>query len=163
MAGVINYSSMTISALPDPTLHPGFYDGVSIKRLAAWTIDTVLCFLMTLLITMTPLFINVVLVAASLLMWPLTFMVVSFLYRTVTISRKSATWGMRFFNIELRNRAAERLDSSEAAIHTAVFLGASLFVLPQLMSAVLMLLSDRGHGLHDIVAGTTMINKPSSY
>lgn len=154
---------MQNTSLPDPTLHPGFYDGVSVKRLAAWAIDTVLCFVMTLLLTMTPMLVNVVLVSASLLLWPATFLLVNSFYRFLTIRRRSATWGMRFFNIELRNHKAEKLDSTEAAVHTATFLGASLFVLPQVMSVILMVLSDRGQGLHDIVAGVTAINKPSSH
>lgn len=154
---------MQNTSLPDPTLHPGFYDGVSLKRLAAWAVDTVLCFVLTLLLTMTPMIVSVLFVSASLLLWPATFLAVNFFYRFLTIKRRSATWGMRFFNIELRNRNAEKLDLGEAATHTAVFLGASMFVLPQVISAILMVLSDRGQGLHDLVAGVTAINKPSSH
>lgn len=144
------------NSLPDPTLHPGYYAGVSIKRLAAWTVDTIICVVIAAIIASLPLFIG-------WFFFPLIVGVVNLIYRVVTITRKSSTWGMRFFNIELRNRQAERLDSTEALIHTIAFLVSSFFVMPQLFSALLMVLTDRGQGLHDMLTGTTAINKPSSH
>ena len=76
------------NSLPDPTLHPGYYAGVSIKRLAAWTVDTIICVVIAAIIASLPLFIG-------WFFFPLIVGVVNLIYRVVTITRKSSTWGMR--------------------------------------------------------------------
>ena len=49
---------------------------------------------------------------------PLTVLVISFLYRWVTIASGSATLGMRMMSIEFRTRYGERFDGGTALLHT---------------------------------------------
>ncbi|WP_416361582.1 RDD family protein, partial [Leisingera sp.] len=78
---------------------------------------------------------------------------------TVTIANGSATWGMRFAGIELRDGSGQRLGSGLAALHTAGYsLSLALPVL-QVISVILMLTSARGQGLTDHFLGTVMLNR----
>lgn len=138
--------------LPDPEARPEFYDGVPLKRGIAWLIDAIVIGLLTALAVLLSAFI-----AAFFL--PLTVLVISFLYRWVTISGGSATLGMRVMSIEFRTRYGERFDSGTALLHTLGYT-VSVAVFPaQLVSIALMLISERGQGLTDHILGTTALNR----
>jgi len=142
-----------MSTLPDPEYQSVFYDGVPAKRFFAWLIDVVLITLLALilsLLTLTLLF----------WIWPLLYLALSFAYRTITISGGSATIGMRIMNIELRGPTGARLTPSEAVWHTATYLVCMSFALPQILSAVLIVIGNRHQGLHDHLLGTAAINRP---
>lgn len=139
-------------SLPDPVDAPEFYAHVPAKRLVAWLVDTLIVALLTLVVIPFTAF-------TALFFLPLLFLCLGFVYRWVTISARSATWGMRLMGIELRDRAGRRLDSGLAFLHTLGFTATSAFVLPQILSAGLMLTQPRGQGLHDLVLGTTAINR----
>lgn len=148
--------AMNFTALPDPVTQSEFYDGVAIKRFLAWIVDVFVVVLMTAVIATLPFFVG-------WFFFPLLFLLINFIYRLASISSRSATWGMRLMNIELRNKDGAHLDTSEALLHTAGYMVASSFFLPQVISVVLMLVSERGQGLHDMLCGTTAIRKPSRY
>ena len=146
----------TFDALPDPHSQPAFYEGVGMKRLLAWVVDTVIIGVISAVIASIPLF----------LLWfifPLVFLVVSLIYRIGTINAFSATLGMRLFNIELRDHRAQRLDGTTAAIHTVCFMVASAFFIPQIVSIFLMFMTPRGQGLHDLFTGVVAINSPGRH
>ncbi|MEM9582080.1 MAG: RDD family protein [Pseudomonadota bacterium] len=147
---------MSDTHLPDPITQAEFYAGVPIKRLLAWVVDIIVIAIITAVAATLPFFIG-------WFFFPLIFMVLSFIYRVVTIGAHSATWGMRLFNIELRNRQGQHLDGAEALLHTAGYMVASAFFIPQLISLILMGISERGQGLHDLICGTTAINKPQRH
>lgn len=140
-----------VSHLPDPVQQSAFYSGVTIKRGLAWLIDLALILALTLAVSI----ISVIGVFFFFFM----FFVVGFVYRWLTIAGGSATWGMRLMAIELRDAHGQRLDAGQALMHT---LGYTIsFAVPplQLVSVLLMFLSERGQGLTDMVLGTTMLNR----
>lgn len=149
-------ADMSDTFLPDPIDQAEFYAGVPVKRLLAWIIDTILIGSVAAVLATLPLFIG-------WFFYPFIFLVVSFLYRSATISSRSATWGMRLMNIELRGRTGQPLEGSEAMMHTGAYLLASAFFLPQLISVLLMITSPRHQSLHDHLVGSAAINKPSRY
>jgi len=140
-----------LSHLPDPERQAGFYDGVTIKRGVAWVLDSILIGLITLLISLVTI--------VGLLMMPLIFLVVGFVYRWITIASGSATPGMRFMAIEFRNAYGERFDGGTAFLHTLGFTILSSTMLLQVVSIVLMCVNERGQGLTDMVLGTVALNK----
>ncbi|SIO13351.1 RDD family protein [Rhodovulum sp. ES.010] len=140
--------------LPDPDLHAAFYDGIPTKRLVAWVVDTVIVILLALLALPFTAF-------AAVLFLPFFAAIVGFAYRTVTLARGSATWGMRLVAIEIRNGRGERLDTGTAALHTLIYSVSAAFVIPQVVSIVLMLTGPRAQGLHDLMLGTAAINRPA--
>ena len=145
-----------MSELPDPRYHADLYSGVTIKRLVAWCVDLLITALITAILVPFTLF-------TALFYLPFLYLVVSFLYRWISIARGSATPGMRVAAIELRNRDGHRLETSEAALHTLGYT-VSFAVFPlQLVSIALMIISSRGQGLTDHIMGTAMLNKRATY
>ena len=140
------------SGLPDPDYQAEFYTDVPAKRLIAWVLDTLLISLIVgaavLLGFLLPLY-----------FLPFLYFCVSFTYRWLTIAARSATPGMRFMAIELRNREGHRLDAGQAFLHTAGYAISVITVPLQLISIVMMLLTPRRQGLTDTVLGTAAINR----
>ncbi len=143
-----------MTQLPDPDTQPQFYDGVAIKRLLAWIVDTVLIVLVAIAILPFTAFTGV-------FFFPFLLLVVGFMYRTITLASGSATWGMRLFSIEFRTMHAERFDLGTAFAHTLGY-SISIAMFPaQAVSIILMLTTARGQGLTDHVLGTVAMNRRS--
>ena len=138
--------------LPDPVSQSGFYDGVASKRLYAFIIDSVVIGLITALLIPLTAFV-------ALIFFGFTAMVISILYRTISISSGSATPGMRLMGIEFRTHKGERLTGKLALVHTLLFHASLAAGFPQLLSAILMGTGSRGQGLSDHVLGTVAINR----
>ncbi len=138
--------------LPDPDRQPEFYQSVATKRFVAWLFDIAF---ISLLCTVAILF------TAGLGLFILAFIygVVSFVYRVVTIANGSATLGMRFMGIELRDAFGERMDTGKALAHTAGYFVSMAFPILQIISVIMMLTNARGQSLTDSVLGTVMINR----
>lgn len=146
------YPDPALQALPDPDRHAAFYSGVPAKRALAWIIDTIFVTAIVLL---------VVLVSAltAVFIFPLVWLAVGFLYRWITISGRSATWGMRVMSIEFLDRYGQRFDAGTAFLHTLGYSLSMAFVLPQILSVALMMVTRRGQGLTDMVLGSVAINR----
>lgn len=139
---------------PDPELQPQFYDSVPTKRLLAWGADMLIVAALTLLVVPFTAFVG-------LFFLPFLYLALGFAYRVVTLSRGSATWGMRLMSIELRTREDAPFDLATAFLHT---LGYTVsFAMPplQLVSIVLMLSTQRHQGLSDLALGTVAMNRRS--
>ncbi|NOD34156.1 MULTISPECIES: RDD family protein [unclassified Ruegeria] len=138
--------------LPNPDTQPEFYSSVATKRFVAWLFD--IAFISLLCIV--PVFLTF---GAGLFFLPLIYAVISFAYRVITISNGSATLGMRFMGIELRDAFGERMDMGKAIAHTAGYFVSMAFFVIQIISVIMMLTSARGQGLTDSFLGTVMINQ----
>ncbi|GFE66886.1 RDD family protein [Litoreibacter roseus] len=149
-------TTASTTALPDPVAQPEFYVGVTFKRFLAWIVDVILIGTLSAIVATLPLFIG-------WFFFPIIYLGIAVVYRVTTISARSATLGMRLFNIELRDHQGARLDGGTAALHTIGYLVASAFFLPQMISLLMMLLGGRGQGLHDLLIGTAAINRPARY
>ncbi|WP_170427847.1 RDD family protein [Ruegeria arenilitoris] len=138
--------------LPDPDRQPEFYQSVATKRFIAWLFDiafiSLLC-TVTILLTF----------GLGFFVLALIYAVVSFVYRVVTITSGSATLGMRFMGIELRDAFGSRMDFGKAVAHTAGYFVSMAFPVIQVISVIMMLTSARGQGLTDAFLGTVMINQ----
>ena len=138
--------------LPDPARQPEFYASVPTKRALAWVFDMV--------ITVAFLIPALVMTAfIGLFFLPFLYFTVGFIYRVITLSTGSATWGMRLMSIELRDARGQRFDFSQAFLHTAGYTFSLLVAPLQLVSALFMCVTERGQGLSDLVLGSVMINR----
>lgn len=142
------------SGLPDPVTQADFYAGVPLKRFLAWIVDT--CVIVTVAFLIVPFT-----AFTAVLFFPFLMLVVGFIYRWWTIANKSSTWGMRLLAIEFRNNDGHRLDGGEAALHTLGYSLCRAIFPAQLVSMVMMCVTERGRGLVDTVLQTTAINKPA--
>lgn len=143
-----------LSGLPDPVLDAAFYAGVPFKRLLAWIVDTVIIMALWMVLVVGTFGMALFLMLPGLL-------AISFAYRAYMVSRYSATAGMMLTGIELRNGRGDRLDAVQAMWHVALFLALMVFFFINIISMIAMLLNVRGQGLHDMVLGTTAINRPA--
>lgn len=141
-----------MNALPDPDYQAEFYASVAFKRLIAWGLDSIVIVALSLLAIPLTGFLG-------LFIWPLLYLVVGFVYRTVTIANGSATWGMRFAGLELRNLSGQRLDTAQATLHTAGYTLSLAVPVLQVISIIMMLTTARGQGLSDALLGTAMLNR----
>jgi len=141
-----------MSHLPDPFAQPQFYASVPTKRLIAWLIDLVLIvFICVLALPLTAFL--------GLFFWPVMLLVIGFAYRVVTLANGSATWGMRFAGVELRDAQGARFDMSLALGHTIGYTISFAFPILQVISVVMMLTGARGQGLTDAFLGTVALNR----
>lgn len=138
--------------LPDPVYQAEFYADVALKRAMAWVVDTILIALTCLLILPLTAF-------TGLFFLPLLYLTVGFAYRTFTLAGRSATWGMRLFAIEFRDHRGQTFDLPTAFLHTLGYTVTISMLLPQIVSAALMLTGARGQGLTDLVLGSVAINR----
>ena len=145
-------SILSGTGLPDPVTQSGFYAGVAAKRAVAWLIDMALIAALTLLVLPLTGFLALFFLGGL-------FLLLGFLYRWVSLSRSSATPGMRLCAIEFRAATGDRLDPALAFAHTLGYSLSVAFVFPQLLSIALMLLTPRGQGLTDHVLGTVALHK----
>ncbi len=138
--------------LPDPDSQPEFYQSVATKRFFAWLFDIAfISLLCTVAILLT--------FGMGFFILALIYAVVSFVYRVVTIANGSATLGMRFMGIELRDAFGARMDTGKAIAHTAGYFVSIAFPVLQIMSVIMMMTSARCQGLTDAFLGTVMINQ----
>ncbi|MEL6912991.1 MAG: RDD family protein [Pseudomonadota bacterium] len=138
--------------LPDPHRQAGFYAGVPFKRLVAFLIDTLVVFAAATLVA---------LLSLGLFFFVFVFVitVVGFFYRVGTLASGSATWGMRLVGIELRRQDGGTFSTGDAVLHTLGFY-VSMAVAPlQLLSIILMLVTERGQGISDLFFGTVALNR----
>ena len=138
--------------LPDPDRQPHFYNGVPGKRLVAWIVDSVLIFALCAVIVVLSGFVG-------LLIWPLLYLTIGFVYRYVTLANGSATWGMRFAGVEMRAQDGSRFDNSLAVMHTAGYSLSMAVPILQVVSIAMMLTTARGQGLTDSLLGTVAMNR----
>lgn len=143
----------TLSGPPNPDTDPQFYQGVAAKRLLAFVIDVVAVWGTVILVSLLTLGIGFFFFAALLV-------IIDAVYRIATISSQSATPGMRLMGIELRDAQGAHFSFVHAAAHTIMFYAATVFVIVQLISVLMMAGSHYGRGVHDLPFGTTMINRP---
>jgi uncharacterized RDD family membrane protein YckC len=143
-------------AVPDPAAFPEVFEGVLWRRLFAYMIDVVViaivgaCFWVPF---------AVLWLLSFGLLGPLLWFLFGLLplaYHTFFLSGpRSATPGMRFFDLELRSLTGERPGFLQALIQTALFyatvgLTGSLILLVALFNR-------RRRTLHDFLAGTVMV------
>jgi len=141
-----------MSHLPDPQRQPQFYDAVPTKRLIAWIIDSLVILALSIVAVILTAFVGA-------FFWVFLYAVIGFAYRVITLANGSATWGMRFTGIEIRNARGERLDLGLAVAHTTGYTVSFLLPLLQVISVIMMLTSLRGQGLTDAFLGTVALNR----
>jgi hypothetical protein len=138
--------------LPDPDRQPQFYSSVPAKRLLAWIVDMAVILLLSLMTVVLTAFVGA-------FVWPVLIVVIGFAYRVVTLANASATWGMRFAGIELRQSDGSPFDLGMALAHTTGYTISVAVPVLQVISIVMMLTGARGQGLSDAFLGTVALNR----
>jgi uncharacterized RDD family membrane protein YckC len=143
--------------LPDPNTAPQFYEGVAVKRLVAWLIDSLGILGMTLVVW---LFGTILTLGFGFFLFGFLYIAIAVIWRAGSIARTSATPGMLLMAIELRNNAGNRLEPGPAVLHTLLYLVLFAFGITVVATMVAMAVTPRRQGLHDLLLGTAAINRP---
>ena len=142
--------------MPDPASLPEAYQGVLWRRTLAYFIDLFCIGVLAVLFWIVFLVLSVV--SFGLLgpvLWFL-FGLIPLAYHTLLLSGpRSATWGMRCFDVELRSVTGDRPGFLQALAQTALFyitIGATCSLI-----LLFVLFNRRRRTLHDVLAGTVMV------
>lgn len=144
--------STAFQNLPDPKRQPEFYSDVLIKRVFAWVFDAIVISALTIVAVLGTAF-------TAIFILGIVTLLISLLYRWMSIAAWSATPGMRLMSLELRDHRGEKLSSSTAFWHSALYLFFRGMVIPQIISFAMMLWSERGQSLHDAFTGVVALNR----
>ncbi|HEY3908402.1 MAG TPA: RDD family protein [Stellaceae bacterium] len=142
--------------MPDPAAFPEIYEGVLWRRVAAYVVDLLIVGALAIVVWCA--FAVLWLVSFGLLgplLWFL-FGLLPLAYFTLLLSgRHSATFGMRWLDLELRSVSGERPGFLQALVQTA------LFYVTVAMTCSLILLfalfNRRRRTLHDVLSGTVLV------
>jgi uncharacterized RDD family membrane protein YckC len=141
---------------PDPASLPEAYQGVLWRRTLAYFIDLFCIGVLAVLLWIV--FLVVSAVSFGLLgpvLWFL-FGLIPLAYHTLLLSGpRSATWGMRCFDVELRSVSGARPGFLQALAQTALFyitIGATCSLI-----LLLVFFNRRRRTLHDVLAGTVLV------
>jgi uncharacterized RDD family membrane protein YckC len=152
------YASTNDHGMPDPAALPEAYEGVLPRRVFAYFVD--LCVIGVLAVPFWIAFVVLSVLSLGLLgpmLW-LLFGLIPLAYHTLLLSGpRSATIGMRLFDLELRSVTGERPWFLQALAQTALFyitVGATCSLI-----LLVALLNRHKRTLHDLLAGTVMVRR----
>ena len=145
--------------MPDPAAFPEVYEGILPRRVLAYFVDLV-CIGVIAVFVWIP-FGVLCLMSFGLLgpvLWFLSGLIPLAYHTLLLAGPRSATIGMRCFDLELRSATGDRPGLLQALAQTALFyitigLTCSLILLVALFNR-------RGRTLHDWLAGTVMVRDP---
>jgi uncharacterized RDD family membrane protein YckC len=142
--------------MPDPAAFPEIYEGVLWRRVMAYVVDL---FCIGLLAIGVWVVFAVLWLLSFGLLGPLLWFLFGLLplaYHTLLLSgRRSATLGMRCFDLELRSVTGHRPTFLQALVQTALF-----YVTVAMTCSLILLVAlfnRRRRTLHDMLAGTVMV------
>jgi uncharacterized RDD family membrane protein YckC len=138
--------------LPDPLAHPEVYEDLVVKRFVAWLVDALVIASLILIVLVLTVFIAV-------LILPVVVLAISIGYRWIMLSRYGATLGMMLAAIHLRHLDGRTPDPVVCFMHASIFSLGMFFVVPQIVSIALMLVTDYRQGLNDMILRTTLVNR----
>jgi uncharacterized RDD family membrane protein YckC len=140
----------------DPLMHPELYEGVAIRRTAAFCLDMVLIGVILAIGWIAATFILVAsffLISIPMAIGSLLFLV---LYDVLTIGGPSAaTPGMRAFGLRVITWTGNRPDNLQAFLMSALFWAIHFFT--GWLIAAVALLNPRWRCAHDFLAGTVVV------
>jgi len=140
----------------DPVLNPELFDGVTIRRIAAYMIDLVIIGILVLVAMAT---FSVLGLLSFGLLSPVLIAVLPFIplaYHTILIGGpRCATFGMRLFGIENRRMDGGHADYLQAGLLTVVFYVSVGFT--GWLILLVALFNGHGRTFHDYLCGTLTI------
>jgi len=142
---------------PSPSQAPYLYSGTVLRRSLGYLVDVVI-------IAVLGLCLGFVLSIAGLLSFgllsPLAVIVMALwplLYHSFFLARGGATPGMRLFGVELRDWSGRPVETLQAVL--AVLLFYVSVSLTAWLVLIVVLLTERGRALHDILANTLVVRR----
>lgn len=148
-------------SLPSPAEAPQFYEGVRLRRLFAFFVDCLVIAVLMGGVAILGVIVGLLSFGIGFAFIVPAFAVVGIVYRTTMVMERGATLGMLLMGIELRTATGGALTPLQAFTHAAAFTAMSYLPPVILCSLIWSLMNPKGLLLHDLFAGTAMINRPA--
>lgn len=148
-------------SIPDPLTDPQFYDGVPMRRLFAFVIDSVIITGIWFLVIFLGFLFAFMTAGLGAPLAMLLFSLSGFVYRWLLVAQRSATLGMMVTGIEIRDVFGRRLTHGTGFFHTFAYYVTTLFLPLAIIGWILMASSPHRRTLHDTITGSVVINRPA--
>jgi len=144
--------------LPDPVSNPELFDGLLVRRAAAYLIDLVILGVMAFAIAVAGLVLGIFTLGLGWLGIPVLLVIGTFAYYAATLGGpRRATVGMQAMDIVLTPARGRPLDGWAILIHPIVFWVTVWISWP--FAILFALFTPRQQLLHDLIAGTLMVRR----
>lgn len=141
----------------DPVARPELFEGVLGRRMFAFLIDFAIICVLWVVACILLFFVGILTLGLAWLLYGAVFPLVALGYNAWTLSRPpSATIGMRMMNLEMRTWYGDRMYALLAAFHALLYYFSVTFLTPFVL--LVALFTARKRCLHDLLAGTVVIN-----
>ena len=155
---VMNQGNAVSNHLPDPSNAPELFEGVLLRRAAAWLIDCVIITCITIAALLVGGIFGIVTLGLGLLALPIIVPVAILGYYAATLgSPMRATVGMQMMDIVLTPVRGTPLNGWSILIHPILFWVTVWISWP--FSILFALFTPRQQMLHDLVVGTLMLRR----
>ncbi len=155
---LMNQGNPMSDNLPDPSNAPELFDGVLLRRAAAWLIDCVIITFITIAALLVGGIFGIVTLGLGLLALPIIIPVAILGYYAATLgSPMRATVGMQMMDIVLTPVRGTPLNGWGILIHPILFWVTVWISRP--FSILIALFTPRQQMLHDLVVGTLMLRR----
>lgn len=142
---------------PSPSQAPHLYGGTVLRRSLGYLVDVVVIAVLGLCLGFA---LSIVGLLSFGLLSPLAIIVMALwplAYHSFFIARGGATPGMRLFGVELRDWSGRPVEPLQAVLVVLLFYVS--VSLTAWLVLIVVLLSERGRALHDILANTLIVRR----
>ena len=143
---------------PDPLADPSFYDGIRSRRVFGYCVDLLIILLIGIAVWVALGLAGIVSFGLLMPLVPLGVAVVPVAYHTLLVaSSRSATIGMRLFDLEVRSWTGVRPTLLQAFLMAVLFyttIGVTGFFI-----LLVSLFNGRGRTLHDYLSGSVVVRR----
>ena len=147
--------------VPDPRTDPQFYDGVPLRRLIAFLLDTLVIMILWFVVLFLGLMVSALTAGLAI---PVMIVILTFtglIYRWIMLWQRSATLGMMAVGVEVRDAQGEKCSPGIAFLHSIAFLVTLYFLPLAIIGWILMASSPHRRTMHDLMLGAVVINRPA--
>jgi len=140
----------------EPLSDPLLFDGIRSRRVLGYFVDLILIAILSVAAWFALVFAGVLTLGVLLPLLPIAMALIPLAYHTLQVcGPRSATVGMRLFDVEVRNWTGSRPDLLQAFLMTALFL--TTIALTGSLILLVSLFNTRGRTLHDYLSGTVVV------
>lgn len=146
---------------PDPLAHPALYDGVVWRRVLAYLLDALIILAIVGATWIVFVVAGIATFGILLPLVPVAVALVPLTYNTLLEGGpRSATFGMRLFDLEVRAWTGNRPGYGHAFLATALFY--ATIAVTGFLILVVVFFTPRRRTLHDYLSGTVVIRRAAA-
>jgi uncharacterized RDD family membrane protein YckC len=146
---------------PDPLARPELYDGVVWRRAFGYVGDLAILVILSVVVWTALTFAGILSFGLLMPLVPAALAILPLAYHGLLVGgRRSSTWGMRLFGVEVRSWTGQRPTFLQALVMAVLF-----YVTVGLTGALILLVvlfNARRRTVHDFLSGTVVVRGPAA-